>query len=196
VTTPPVGRGVCRSWLCVDLDTFSDADESHVHGHPAMLNGFWTGATSSPWLIAGLMLALAVFGVRLIHAFAYPRNRRDPVRLFSRHDKAIIVARACGRCEHYGWLTGRCKRTERLEADHVHPHSRGGQTAVANGQALCRPHNQAKRANIPFNWQLRAIERHRATYFPLGVPGTVTRRAARSRQSRRPPSQSSHDRFN
>ncbi|MGH3118060.1 MAG: HNH endonuclease [Actinomycetes bacterium] len=134
------------------------------------------------------MLFLFVSAVRTVHAVVYPGNHRDPVRRFSRQDKMIIVSRAGGRCEHHGWLTGRCKRTEGLEADHVHPHSRGGQTAVANGQALCRPHNQAKRANIPFNWQLRAIERRRATYFPSGVPGMVTRRAGRTRPSRRPAS--------
>lgn len=158
----------------------------------------WMGATSSPWIMAGLVLFLLISTVRVVHALAYPRTRRDPVRRFSRQEKAIILSSAGGRCEHHGWITGRCKRTERLDADHIHPHSRGGQTAVANGQALCRTHNQAKRATIPFNWQLRALERRRATYFPSGRPGAVTRRTVTSRTSRatagKPASQSSTNR--
>jgi hypothetical protein len=113
--------------------------------------------------------------VRLVHAAAHSRTNRDPVRRFSRADKAAIEARAGGRCEQYGWLTKRCRQTEHLEADHVHPHSRGGQTAVANGQALCREHNWAKRARVPFGWQLRALERRRVGYFPTGVSGRVVR---------------------
>jgi HNH endonuclease len=144
------------------------------------LHALWLAATSSPWAAAGLMFVLLLTMVRVVHALAHPRHNHDPVRRFSRTDKAIILSRAGGRCEHHGWITGRCRRTERLEADHVHPHSRGGQTAVVNGQALCRRHNQAKRATIPFNWQLRSLERHRAGYFPAGVPRTLIRRVGRT----------------
>ena len=148
---------------------------------PAVWHGFWMGATSSPWTAAGLVILPAVSVIRMVHAVAHPGGARDPVRRFPRQDKATILARAGGRCEHHGWLFGRCKETQRLEADHVHPHSRGGQTAVANGQALCRRHNMAKAARIPFNWQLDGIERRRAAYFPVGTPGTVTRKSPRRR---------------
>jgi 5-methylcytosine-specific restriction endonuclease McrA len=33
------------------------------------------------------------------------------------------------------------------DADHVIPHSKGGQTSVVNAQLLCRYHNQQKGAN-------------------------------------------------
>ena len=147
----------------------------------AVWDGFWMGATSSPWTAAGLMILLTASAVRMVHAIAHPGGGRDPVRRFPHQDRATILARAGRRCEHHGWLFGRCNQTERLEADHVHPHSRGGQTAVANGQALCRRHNMAKGARIPFNWQLGGIERHRAAYFPAGTPRTVTRKLPRRR---------------
>ena len=46
-------------------------------------------------------------------------------------------SRAGARCEHFGWPTGRCRRTDGLEADHVHPHSRGGRTVLGKAQVLC-----------------------------------------------------------
>jgi hypothetical protein len=143
-----------------------------------MLDGFWLAATSSPWVAIGITVFLLITGVRLVHAAAHPGSHRDPVRRFSRADKYAILSRSGGRCEHHGWIFGRCRQTDGLEADHVHPHSRGGQTAMANGQALCRRHNAAKRATIPFNWQLRALEGRRAGYFPAGIPATVVRKAA------------------
>jgi 5-methylcytosine-specific restriction endonuclease McrA len=87
------------------------------------------------------------------------------------------LAHAGHRCEHHAPLLGRCRQTERLEADHIHPWSRGGQTAVANGQALCRRHNREKRAAVPFGRQLRSLEKRRAEYYPPGVSGAVTRHA-------------------
>jgi hypothetical protein len=144
-----------------------------------MLHGIWQGFVSavsaSPWL--GVILVIAVAGgvVRFVRSVIHS-GPRDPVRRFSRADKAAIVGRAGGRCEHHGWLFGRCRETERLEADHVHPHSRGGWTNIANGQALCRRHNREKRASVPFNFQLRGLEKRRAAYYPTGVPGAVVRR--------------------
>ena len=77
-------------------------------------------------------------------------------------------------------LFGRCRAVDQLEVDHVHPWSRGGQTALPNGQVLCRSHNKRKRASVPFGWQLRRLERRRTADFPPGVPTTVTRRTPRS----------------
>lgn len=150
-------------------------------------DGFWSTALSSPWIAAGLALFVVVWAVRIFQAIAYPSSDRDPVRLFTRSDRAALTARAGGRCEHHRLLFGRCRQTERLEADHIHPHSRGGQTALPNGQMLCRTHNRMKRATIPFFWQLRRIERRRAAYFPPGAPAAVVRRA--SRATMRPPAQ-------
>jgi hypothetical protein len=140
-------------------------------------HGVWANASSMPWIAVGVATFLVVTVVRVVHAAGCARNDRDPQRMFSRADRAVILSRAGERCEHYSWATNRCVQTEHLEAVHIHPHSRGGQTAVVNGHALCRAHNWTRRATIPFTWQLRALERRRAVYFPAGIPGTVLRRA-------------------
>ena len=152
----------------------------------SVLRGVWMGVTSSPWIAAGFCCFVVLTGVQMVHSIRYPAGVRDPVRRFSRSEKAAILARAGQRCEHHGWLFGRCKVTAGLEADHVHPHSRGGWTNVANGQALCRTHNRDKRADIPYNWQLRSLEKRRAGYFPTDLPAAVVRTAPSRRSGRRP----------
>lgn len=143
-------------------------------------HGLWLAVSSSPWVGGFFVLALLFAAVQVVHGVAYPSGaRRDPVRRFPGAEKREIIRRAGGRCEGFGWITRRCGATEGLEADHVHPHSRGGWTHPANGQALCRKHNRSKSATIPFGWQMRGLARRRATYFPPGVPGTVVRRAPR-----------------
>jgi 5-methylcytosine-specific restriction endonuclease McrA len=134
--------------------------------------------------------AVAIAVVLTLSVAASARTRfwrlkaRDPVRRFSRADKARIVYRAAVRCEHHGLLLGRCRVTEGLEADHIHPHSRGGETGIHNGQALCRRHNRLKFVHIPWAWELRRLERRRRSYFPAGMP-TAVKRTAKSRT--RPP---------
>ena len=149
-------------------------DIGHLLGSVA--HGVWVGVTSSAWSVAVAAMVIVALCVRAVRAVVYPSRRRDPVRSFSRRDKAEILRRAGGRCEHHSWVGGRCPATEALEADHVIPWSRSGRTVVGNGQALCRRHNRAKRARIPFRWQLTAIARHRAAYFPAGVSGHISRR--------------------
>jgi hypothetical protein len=143
--------------------------------------------TSSPVtavvVVIGLLIAITGFVRQVIHS----GHSRDPVRRFRGAEKATLLTRAGGRFERHSPLVGRCKQTERLEADHIHPWSRGGQTAIANGQILCRRHNREKRAAVPFQWHLRAIERRRMTYYPAGIRGTVTRHAPPPpRKSKRP----------
>jgi 5-methylcytosine-specific restriction endonuclease McrA len=100
---------------------------------------------------------------------------KDPRRLFVGADRFAVLARAGHRCEHHSWLFGRCTVTERLQADHVHPHSRGGATSVANGQALCGPHNERKANRIPWTWELGQLARRREAYVPAGTSTTVLR---------------------
>jgi hypothetical protein len=142
----------------------------------SLWTGIWSAATSSP--LVGALFAIAVAGavIRFARSAIHGGYARDPIRRFTVADKALILARAGGRCEHHAWLRGRCRQTERLEADHIHPWSRGGQSAIANGQAVCKRHNRAKRATIPYGWQLRGLEKRRATYFPAGISGAVVRR--------------------
>ena len=62
-------------------------------------------------------------------------------RTFPPWMKHLLLIQARGRCRAPGcdapfaWL----------QADHVHPHSRGGPTNLTNGQMLCGPHNNWKR---------------------------------------------------
>jgi hypothetical protein len=145
----------------------------------AVWTGLWGAITSSPLVAIFFGLAAAGAIVGFVRSIIHGGNPRDPIRRFSRTDKAEILRRAGGRCEHHGWLLGRCRATQTLEADHVHPWSRGGQTAVLNGQALCKRHNREKRATIPYGWQLRALDKRRAAYFPPAVSAAVMRRAGR-----------------
>jgi 5-methylcytosine-specific restriction endonuclease McrA len=138
-------------------------------------DGLW----AHPWL--GVLVVLVVMRacVRSVRGIVHSVHARDAVRTFSRADKIKILTRAGGRCEHHSWLSGRCDQTLGLEADHVHPHSRGGWTDLANGQALCRPHNKAKAARVPWNWELNRLSRHRTNYFPPGTPTDVARHRPR-----------------
>lgn len=137
--------------------------------------GAWSAITSSPWVGALAVLTVVGGAVRLVRAVAYPSSHRDPLRRFTREDKAEILRRAGHRCEFHG-LFGRCAAAEGLEADHVIPWSRSGATILGNGQALCRRHNREKRASVPFRWQLRGLERRRAGYYPPDVSGAVVHR--------------------
>ena len=62
-------------------------------------------------------------------------------RTFPPWMKHLLLIQARGRCRApscdapFAWL----------QADHVHPHSRGGPTNLINGQMLCDPHNKWKR---------------------------------------------------
>jgi hypothetical protein len=148
----------------------------------SVADGMWLAATSSPWLGAVLCLWAVVVILRIYRwirwapiAAAGP----DQVRLFTGVDRAAILSRAGQQCERHGLLFGRCSETEKLQADHVHPHSKGGGTTVANVQVLCSRHNKQKGARIPSNWELRRLEKQRVSYFPAGVKGAVVRRASR-----------------
>ena len=137
----------------------------------------WEVLSSSPWLAAVFVLILLRALTRTVRSVIHGGHGKDPLRRFSGPARAEIFARAGHRCEQHSWLVGRCRQTQRLQADHVHPHSRGGVTAVQNGQALCERHNTRKAANVPWNWQLARLARRREGYFPAGPPRQVTRHA-------------------
>ena len=133
------------------------------------------GLASTPWLL-GLVATIALARmVRFVRAVIHGRHRPDQQRRFSGRQRVEIFARAGHRCEQYSWLFGRCGATEDLQADHLHPHSRGGSTTVENGQALCRRHNKRKAARVPWSWEPNRLARRRVAYFPLGASGTVVR---------------------
>jgi hypothetical protein len=139
-------------------------------------HGFWSAITHLPWWV-GAFFAVVVLSaiVRSMRAAIHGGHPRDTVRRFSQAERRMIFIRAGNRCEHYFPLFGRCRTTTALQADHVHPHSRGGWTSVSNGQALCRRHNREKSARVPWNWQLNNLAKRRATYFVPGHEPVVVR---------------------
>lgn len=145
--------------------------------------GFWQAASASSPLVGLVLILLALMVVvRVYRAFRWiplTAAPRDPMRRYSGADRAAVLFRAGGRCEHDGWLGGRCRVSDHLQADHVHPYSRGGSTTVGNGQALCAVHNKQKAAKIPYNWELRRLEGLRAAYSPPGIGLAVVRRSSR-----------------
>jgi 5-methylcytosine-specific restriction endonuclease McrA len=130
---------------------------------------------STPWLDGLLAIAVVNAAVKAVRGAVHGRHRPDPQRRFSGAQRAEIFTRAGNRCEHHSWLFGRCGARDGLQADHVHPHSRGGATALENGQALCRHHNKQKAARVPWNWQLARLARRREAYFPTHAPRAVVR---------------------
>jgi len=142
-------------------------------------HGIWLGVTSSPWAGAVFCLFVAMVIARMYRAIRWApiaNARLDPKRRFNDVDRAALISRAARQCERHGLLFGRSKETEKLHADHVHPYSKGGSTTVANGQVLCSRHNKQKAARIPFNWELRRLEKLRASYYPVDASGSVVRR--------------------
>lgn len=76
-------------------------------------------------------------------------------RRFSDREKAAIYAAAGGRCQCDGCLicgTDGCDAplTEGWHADHDNPWSKGGQTMLANGRALCPPCNLSKGNRVQY----------------------------------------------
>ena len=145
-------------------------------------HGMWVAATSSPWSILAFAVFILMVMLRIYRAIRWApieNAELDHSRRFTGVARAALFSQAGGRCEQHGLLFGRCQETKKLHADHVHPHSKGGSTTVANGQVLCSRHNKQKAARIPFNWELRRLEKHRASYFPVGASGAVVRRASR-----------------
>ena len=159
--------------------TGSTRDVLHAVG--TALSGL---ASQHPLLI--VVLALVVLGgiTRAVRVLIHS-GPRDQRRRFTRNEKSVLLALAGNRCEHHGWITGRCRLTRNLEADHVHPWSRGGWTHIRNGQILCRAHNRNKRATVPWDRTLRKLAERRSTYYPAGVDRTIVRRPPRVRRRSR-----------
>lgn len=68
-------------------------------------------------------------------------EKTDGKRLFSSEQRRILFNSAAEpRCEACGKKLG----WEDFTADHIHPFSKGGRTALANAALLCRRHNSAK----------------------------------------------------
>ena len=68
---------------------------------------------------------------------------KDPRRAFTDDERYIIWYRSNGKCQN-----SNCSNKEisinQMHADHIIPHSRGGETTLENGRALCRQCNTSR----------------------------------------------------
>lgn len=92
-------------------------------------------------------------------------------RRFNATERAALYLAADGRCVECG-----CELAPGWHADHVHPHTRGGDTDVTNGQALCPPCNLKKGATVTMlrKWQDAALARllaHPEDFLCVATPG-------------------------
>jgi len=77
----------------------------------------------------------------------------DTKRMFNEAEKIIIYRRDKGLCQ-LCLKEGKPENEAQVswtgyQADHIFPHSKGGQTIVDNAQVLCVYHNVRKGATIP-----------------------------------------------
>lgn len=77
---------------------------------------------------------------------------KDARRAFSEAERIAVYRRDRGLCQMC-LQEGKSEKEARVpwseyQTDHVIPHSKGGQTHVANAQVLCRYHNQSKGATV------------------------------------------------
>lgn len=93
---------------------------------------------------------------------------RDPQRRFDAAQRRLLLAYAGHRCEHSTLWVFRCTQTRHLQADHVMPWSRGGQTLIENGQMLCRRHNSRKTNRVPsllYRWRHHRRQRRTSAAY-------------------------------
>ena len=79
-------------------------------------------------------------------------KEKDKQRAFSELDRIIIYRRDKGMCQQC-LRDGKPENEAKVswsdyQADHVLPHSKGGQTIIENGELLCTYHNQYKGAKV------------------------------------------------
>lgn len=144
-----------------------------------------TLAPFEPWLIALVIL-------NIVATFPLPgrgprSSAKDPWRGFKFAARDTVMSHAGERCEAPEFLAwGRCGNTA-VEVDHVFPHSKGGATVVANGQALCRHHNRRKANMNPPWWYILGLEKRRLEYYPddadVRVYGWMTQEEYDARQA-------------
>ncbi len=94
---------------------------------------------------AAEVLARASFRRLVLSADGAPLDLGRRVRAFPPHLKQVLLVAARGRCA----IRGCDAPVGWLQADHVQPFSRGGPTALWNGQILCDTHNKLKRDREP-----------------------------------------------
>lgn len=87
----------------------------------------------------------------------------DPVRFFEEPLRSTILEKDDYRCRI-------CRTTERLEIDHILPHSQRGRTVLENGQTLCHWCNQSKGVQRQEEWERTKAFKKRLNMRPQFDP--------------------------
>jgi hypothetical protein len=91
--------------------------------------------------LAFVATAVAEFERIVLDTESRPIDMSVTARGFPDWMKRVLLIEARGRCRTRG-----CDSPYHwLQVDHIHPHSKGGPTSLANGQILCDPDNKWKR---------------------------------------------------
>lgn len=95
-------------------------------------------------------------------------------RFFNQTEKTLLYIAADGKCESCGEELG-----AGWHADHIHPYSKNGATALVNGQALC-PECNLKKGNTSMaqdlrEWQQEALDQYmreaKENFLAVATPG-------------------------
>lgn len=115
-------------------------------------------------LLRRVVLWVDRFITGLLHR-RMPKDKRDPVRVFTSTIKREAAEMAGGRCE--GTRVIRCRRRGNdLHGDHWYPHSRGGATTPVNLVMLCPKCNRRKSDKIPTSAETTVLYLRRRSYMP------------------------------
>lgn len=118
--------------------------------------------------MAGYVALCVVVLCRVVSPYLRRFVPRDPQRRFDAAQRRLLLAYASNRCEHLTLWVFRCTQTHYLQADHVMPWSRGGQTLIENGQMLCRRHNSRKTNRVPsllYRWRHRRRQKRTSAAY-------------------------------
>ncbi len=138
---------LARALGCIDPDTNGpmDFDPFELPINYDDLDGRCETIRGKPVHPMHALIPLLISKMRRLVIDEYGQATEEPdhvpeFRFFNKKQRQVLLALARGKCgiagcnNPYAWL----------QMDHIHPHSRGGQTLLPNGKPLCQPHNKAK----------------------------------------------------
>src|SRR5690606_188389 len=70
-----------------------------------------------------------------------PCSHRNETRYIPQTEKAKVLERAKGQCEHHNNKGNRCTNTKNLQFEHIKPYATGGSNTHSNLKLYCRSHN-------------------------------------------------------
>jgi hypothetical protein len=114
------------------------------------------------WVLFFIVL-LCIIVYTLIYIFK-KEVIKDENRLFSFDQRQLIKQNAKEKCENRFLFFFRCLR-HGTDADHIFPHSLGGNTDIENAQWLCKRCNCKKGAKKPSKYYMSRLKFWRKFYY-------------------------------